>query len=304
MAVTDPSSIEPGPAAAAPDAASKREVIYRHTLLVRLTHWMNALCLALLLMSGLKIFNYHPALYWGHYGYSGVPSVVSIGSTVDPVSGQPAGVTRIAGWSLTTTGVLGVSYDSGRVVQSAFPGWLTLPAGPGLALARDWHFAMAWLLVANGAIYLFFGMISGHFRRDLLPAGDQLRARHILKNLWDHVRLRPPGGAAARRYNVLQKFTYIGVIVVLLPVMVLTGLTMSPAVTAAAPVLFDLFGGRQSARTIHFLVAGLLVLFVLVHIVEVLLTGAVNVMRSMITGRYVIPSAGSPPGSGSNESSP
>jgi thiosulfate reductase cytochrome b subunit len=280
---------EPSPVAGAQDAPPEREVIYRHAAVVRVTHWINVLCLTLLLMSGLQIFNYHPALYWGNYGYRGVPSVVSIDSEIDPENGAAVGVTRIAGSSFVTTGVLGVSYDSERgTVRRAFPAWLTLPSEPGLALARDWHFLMAWLFVANGAIYLLFGVLSGHFRRDLAPAADQLAVRHILADVWDHVRLRVPRGEAARRYNVLQKLAYLTVVFLLLPTMVLSGLTMSPAVTAAVPALFDLFGGRQSARTIHFLVADLLVLFVLVHMVEVLLAGVVNGMRSMITGRYVI----------------
>jgi thiosulfate reductase cytochrome b subunit len=191
---------EPSPAAGPQDAPHKREVIYRHAVVVRVTHWINVLCLALLLMSGLRIFNYHPALYWGNYGYRGVPSVFSIGSAIDPASGAPVGVTRIAGWSFVSTGVLGVSYDAERgMVARAFPAWLTLPGEPGLALARDWHFLMAWVLVANGAVYLLFGMFNGHFRRDLAPAADQLRLRHILADLWDHVRLRVPRGEAARR---------------------------------------------------------------------------------------------------------
>jgi thiosulfate reductase cytochrome b subunit len=280
---------EPSLAAGAEHAPPKRDIIYRHTVTVRLTHWINVLCLALLLMSGLAIFNYHPALYWGHYGYRGVPSFIEVGSTTDPASGQPVGVTRIAGASFITTGVLGISYDANdRPVRRAFPSWLTLPSGPGLALARDWHFLLAWLFVANGAVYLASGVFSGHFRRDLLPSAGQLAPRHILADIWNHVRLRPPRGDADRRYNVLQKLAYSAVAFMLLPVMVLSGLTMSPAVTAAVPVLFDLFAGRQSARTIHFLAASLLVLFVLVHIVQVLLSGAVNRMRSMITGRYVI----------------
>jgi thiosulfate reductase cytochrome b subunit len=284
MAVSESSQ-----AAGAQEAPLKREVVYRHTVAVRLTHWINVLCLTLLLMSGLQLFNYHPALYWGNYGYRGVPSVVSIGSAIDPASGEPVGVTRIAGLTFVTTGVLGVSYDSGRgMVRRAFPAWLTVPGEPSLALARDWHFLMAWLFVANGAVYLLFGALSGHFRRDLAPAADQLRARHILADIWDHVRLRVPRGDAARRYNVLQKLAYLTVVFLLLPVMVLSGLTMSPAVTAAVPGLLDLFAGRQSARTIHFLVANLLVLFVLVHVVEVFLAGVVNGMRSMITGRFVI----------------
>jgi thiosulfate reductase cytochrome b subunit len=279
---------EPSPVAGPPAAPPRREVIYRHAVVVRATHWINVLCLALLLMSGLCIFNYHPALYWGNYGYRGVPSFASVDSAIDPSSGEPVGVTRIAGWSFVTTGVLGVSYDPERgTVRRAFPVWLTLPR-TDLGAARDWHFLMAWLLVANGAVYLMFGVLSGHFRRDLAPAADQLGVRHILADVWDHVRLRVPRGEAARRYNVLQKLAYLTVVFLLLPVMVLSGLTMSPAVTAALPGLFDLFGGRQSARTIHFLVADLLVLFVLVHVIEVLLAGVVNGMRSMITGRYVI----------------
>jgi thiosulfate reductase cytochrome b subunit len=281
--------IEETPAALADDARPPREVIYRHTLAVRLTHWFNALCLTLLLMSGLAIFNYHPALYWGDYGYSGVPSLVAIGSTIDPQTRRPVGVTRIGSTIFETTGVLGVSYDSNdRLARRAFPSWLTLPSGPGLALARDWHFMLAWLFVLNGAVYLAFGVFSGHFRRDLAPRAAEMRPRHILADVWNHIRLRLPRGEADRRYNVLQKLAYLIVIFALLPAMVLSGLTMSPAVTAAAPVLFDLFGGRQSARTIHFIAANLIVLFVLVHIVQVLLTGAVNAMRSMITGRYAL----------------
>jgi thiosulfate reductase cytochrome b subunit len=273
-----------------------REVIYRHTVVVRLTHWINVLCLALLLMSGLRLFNYHPALYWGNYGYRGVAPVFAIGSVIDPASGAPVGLTLIAGSTFVTTGVFGVSHDPERgIARRAFPAWLTLPGEPGLALARDWHFLMAWLFVANGAIYLLFGLLSGHFRRDLAPARDQLRLRHILADIWDHVRLRRPRGEAARRYNVLQKLAYLTVILLLLPVMVLSGLTMSPAVTAAVPSLFDLFGGRQSARTIHFIVANLLVLFVLVHVLEMLIAGAFNGMRSMITGRYLVRLDHAPP---------
>jgi thiosulfate reductase cytochrome b subunit len=268
-------------------SAPAREVIYRHTVAVRVTHWINVLCLALLLMSGLRIFSTHPALYWGNYGYRGVPSFISISSAVDPETARPVGLTIVGDYRFDTTGILGVTYDAdGRAVQGAFPRWAMLPGS--LGLARDWHFLMAWVFVANGAVYLLFGLFTGHLRRDLAPRAEQLRLRHILGDIWDHVRLRHPRGEAAKRYNVLQKFTYLAVIFVLLPVMVLTGLTMSPAVTAALPFLFDLFGGRQSARTIHFLAANLLLIFVLVHLVEVALSGAFNLIRSMITGRYVI----------------
>ena len=273
--------------AGAQPTAAPREVMYRHTVAVRLTHWFNALILVLLLISGLRLFNYHPTLYWGNYGYSGVPSFLSIAALEDIETDEPVGVTTVMGHNFITTGVLGVAYDAnGEPVSAAFPNWLILPGG--LALARDVHFAAAWLLVFNGLVYLLFGLFSGHFRRDLLPAAVELRPRHMLADLWNHIRLRRPRGAAARRYNVLQKLAYAIVIFGLLPVMVLTGLTMSPAVTAAMPFLFDMFGGRQSARTIHFLVANLVVLFVLVHIIQVVVTGVFNNMRSMVTGRYAI----------------
>jgi thiosulfate reductase cytochrome b subunit len=180
-----------------------REVMYRHSVVVRLTHWINALCLALLLMSGLRLFNYHPALYWGDYGYRGMPSVFSIGAFEDIETDEPVGVTIIAGHNFITTGVLGVSYRAdGMPVGEAFPDWITLPGGPGLGLARDWHFALAWLLVLNGAAYLLFGLLSGHFWRDLLPARAEMRPRHILRDIWNHMLMRRARGEAARRYNV------------------------------------------------------------------------------------------------------
>lgn len=259
--------------------------MYRHGVTVRATHWINVLVVAALLASGLRLFNYHPALYWGNDGHSGMPAVLSIDALMDDVTGAPVGVTTLLGHSFPTTGVLGISYDGdGEPVEAAFPDWLTLPAG--LALARDVHFAAAWLLVLNGLVYLVSGLAGGHVRRDLLPAARELTPRHLLGELAGH--LRRPRGAAARRYNALQKLAYLTVVFVLLPAMVTSGLTMSPAVTAALPFLFDLFGGRQSARTIHFIVADLLVLFVLVHVAQVVVTGAFNNMRAMITGRYAI----------------
>ena len=287
MALTERTAATRHPAAQRAPRSRQREVVYRHTLVVRLTHWINALCLTLLLMSGLAVFNVHPSLYWGHYGYPGVPTVLSITGMYDPETQQPVGITRIGERSFDTTGLLGVTYDAeGRPRPGAFPQWATL--GADLALARDWHFLMAWMFVFNGALYLLFGLFSGHFRRDLAPSKDQLRARHMLNDMWNHFRLRRPRGEAAKRYNVLQKLTYLAVIFLLLPAIVLSGLTMSPAVTAAFPFLFDLFAGRQSARTIHFIAANLLLLFVLVHVLQVLLFGALNLMRSMITGRYVV----------------
>jgi thiosulfate reductase cytochrome b subunit len=271
----------------APPSPPQREVMYRHTVAVRLTHWINVVIFVLLLASGLRIFNYHSALYWGNDGHEGMPSFFSIVSLQDAGADKLVGVTTVMGHSFDTTGVLGVSYGfNGEAIEGAFPKWLIL-AGD-LGLARAVHFDAAWLLVFNGLVYLLAGLFSGHFRRDLLPAATELAPRHLAADIWRHVRLRRARGAAARHYNVLQKLAYVIVIFVLLPVMLLSGLAMSPAVTAAMPFLFDLFGGRQSARTIHFIVADLLVLFVLVHIIQVIIAGAFNNMRAMITGRYAI----------------
>jgi thiosulfate reductase cytochrome b subunit len=157
-----------------------------------------------------------------------------------------------------------------------------------LATGRRWHFFLAWMFVTNGLVYLVYGAVTGHFWRDIAPTRDELAPRHILKDIGEHLRLKRPSGEAAKHYNTLQKLTYLGVIFLILPMMLLTGLTMSPGMDAVTPFLLDLFGGRQSARTLHFITANLLVLFVVVHIVEVFIAGVWNEMRSMVTGWYVV----------------
>lgn len=268
------------------DAPPRKILIHRHSLAVRLTHWVNVLCLTFLLLSGLQIFMAHPALYWGQYGANNDPSVLSIGAEQD--GDGMRGVTRVGGLAFTTTGVLGVSDVDGVQRARTFPDWLTLPSYRDLAAGRRWHFFFAWLLVINGLVYLLYGLFAGHFRRDLLPEGRELTPSHLGHEIADHARLRFPKGEAARRYNSLQKLAYLGVIFVLLPLMVATGLTMSPGMDAALPWLVDVFGGRQSARTLHFVAATLLVAFVVVHLAMVVLSGPFNNLRSMITGRYAI----------------
>ncbi|WP_421414236.1 cytochrome b/b6 domain-containing protein [Agrobacterium tumefaciens] len=264
--------------------------IRRHSVLTRLTHWLNVLCLGFLLLSGLQIFNAHPELYWGHYGANGDPAILTIGS--DDGGGQPRGFVRIAGLEIPTTGVLGVSQADGDQVSRAFPSWATIPSFQDLAAGRRWHFFFAWLFVINGIVYLGFSVLSGHFRKDLAPKPHEISPRHLGREILDHARLRFPEGEEARHYNALQKLTYLTVIVVLLPLMVLTGLTMSPGVDAALPALIEIFGGRQSARTIHFITASALVIFVVVHVAMVVLSGTWNNIRSMITGRYAIQEKG------------
>ena len=274
-------------AAAAPGPRT-RQVVYRHGLAVRVTHWINVLAVTLLLLSGLNILNAHPRLYWGRFGADFDTPWFETGAS-GPAA-QPVGVTRIGGLEFRTTGVLGASKaaDGAWHVQG-FPDWLTFPGYRDLATARRWHFFFAWLFVLNGLAYWLSGFVSGHLKRDLAPTGDDLKPRNIWRSIVDHIRLRHPVGEAAKRYNVLQKFAYLAVIAALLPVVALTGMTMSPGIDAALPWLVDLFGGRQSARSIHFITANLIVLFVLIHLIEVVLAGVWNELRSMITGRYAVP---------------
>jgi len=266
-------------------ANSGTSVIYRHTLVVRITHWVNVLCLFVLLLSGLQIFNAHTTLYLGSK-MDPQRAVLSM-RAVRQDDGSYAGLTTVGNTTFDTTGVLGLSRGPrGQLEARGFPDWITLPSYRDLATGRRWHFFFAWAFVLNGMAYLAYALLSGHVRRDLAPTGNDLR--HIGRSVWEHIRLRFPKGEEARRYNVLQKLAYLAVIFGLLPLVILTGLTMSPALDAAFPVLLDIFGGRQSARTIHFLCATGIVLFVFVHVFMVLVSGVWNNLRSMITGRYAI----------------
>lgn len=153
---------------------------------------------------------------------------------------------------------------------------------------RNLHFASAWVLVLNGITYLVIGLVGGHFARVFVPARDQIAPAHFATEVLDHLHLRPPRGRDALRYGLLQKLSYIAVVFGLLPVMLLTGLTMSPGITAAYPELFTVFGGRQSARTLHFMAGSALVGFLIIHVAETVIAGAGNLMRAMITGRYAV----------------
>lgn len=265
-----------------------RQMIYRHSVVVRVTHWVNVVCLAILLMSGLQIFNAHPALYWGNLSDFRHP-VLSISAELSEGNSR-RGVTTVLGHHFDTTGVLGLSSDAaGRRWERGFPAWATLPSGQSLAEGRLWHFFFAWLFIVNGGIYLLAGLFSGHFWRDLLPTRYQLR--RIGRTTWDHLLFRFPKGDEARHYNVLQKLAYLVVVFGFLPFMVLTGLTMSPRMDAAFPQLLALFDGRQSARTIHFILAWALTAFVVIHVFMVLVSGVWNNLRSMLSGRYAIEEA-------------
>jgi thiosulfate reductase cytochrome b subunit len=257
-----------------------KERVYRHSLPVRLGHWLNVACLLILIMSGLQIFNAHPALYWGDRSDRD-RALLSIRS-VRTENGDMRGITTIFGEAFDTTGLLGYSNGSSR----AFPSWATIPSAKWLAMGRQWHLFFAWLFVINGLLFTAYALISRHFRRDLRPTGKDLR--EIGKAINDHISLRHRKGEEAKRYNVLQKLTYLGVIFGLAPLIVLTGLTMSPTIDTAFPWLLTLFGGRQAARTIHFIACFAFVGFIIVHVSQVILTGFFNNIRSMVTGYVVV----------------
>jgi thiosulfate reductase cytochrome b subunit len=260
------------------------DVVDRHRLSTRLWHWTNVVTLVIMLMSGLMIFNAHPRLYWGKYGANNDYSWLQIGAQED------TGYLRVGTATLTTTGVLGRWTDAdGTVRNRAFPYWATLPQSYNLALARRWHLTFAWVFALGIAAYLIRSLWNRHFQRDLLPTAAEVKPAHVWTDIKHHARLRFPTGEAARRYNVLQKFAYLSVLIVLIPGMILTGFTMSPNLNASISWLLDLFGGRQSARSLHFLFAAGIVLFILVHLLMVVLAGPFNEVRSMITGRYRLP---------------
>lgn len=271
---------------APPQATPVRERIYRHSRVVRITHWINAVCLFFLVASGAQIFNAFPVLHWGQKGFD--YDNVFISMRAEAVNGQVRGITRVGPLRLDTTGVLGLSRNNGQLENRAFPSWVTIPSWRDLAAGRRWHFFFAWIFVASGLVYLAHGITSRHFARELALKKDEIRPRHLWQEIADHARLRFPKGEAAKRYNTLQKLAYGGVVFVFLPLMLLTGLTMSPGFNAVAPVLLDLFGGRQSARTLHFLSAFAIVGFIFIHLAMVVLSGLVNNVRSMIKGYYEI----------------
>jgi thiosulfate reductase cytochrome b subunit len=261
-----------------------QEMFYRHALPVRIMHWVNAVVLVIMFMSGLQIFNAHPALYWGKTADFDHP-ILALTATQD-AQGNLKGVTQIGDWQFNTTGVFGVSDTDGQPAARGFPSWATLPGPQWLAMGRLWHLFFAWILVANGLVFAAYAFAGGHFRRDLLPTRNDFG--HLGREIVDHARLRFPKGEAAKHYNALQKLTYFAVIFILGPLVVLTGLTMSPTVDSAFPGLLWIFGGRQSARTIHFICAFSFLGFFIIHIVMVVLSGTWNNIRSMITGRYAI----------------
>jgi thiosulfate reductase cytochrome b subunit len=227
-------------------------VISRHTPIVRITHWVTTLCFFALLVSGIEILISHPRFYWGETGNVTTPALFEL-----PIPASRHSVpTRYA------------------FVLPDQNGW-----------SRYLHFQAAWVVVAAGLLYAVYGLSTGHLRKNLLPHRADLSRRALLVVIANHMRFSPPDKAEAWSYNVVQRLTYLFVIFVLFPLVIWTGLAMSPAIASAFPAAVTAFGGQQSARTIHFFIAVLLLLFLLIHILMVCLAGFRTRMRAMITGR-------------------
>jgi thiosulfate reductase cytochrome b subunit len=250
--------------------SSKR--VYRHPLAVRVTHWVSALALIVLAMSGMQIFNAHPALYASDASDFNHP-VFSIRSEQAP-DGRETGYVQLGPWRVNTTGVFGVGPDGeGGVTSRAFPSWATIPYYQDLADGRRWHIFFAWILVLCGAVYAWWALSLWPSRTDL---------RDLPRTLRDH--LIPWKVAASAKLNPLQKISYFGIVFVVVPVVVLSGLALSPAIDAHFHWLPEMFGGRQFARIWHFAGMLALMLFFVIHLLMVAVTGLVNNLRSMITG--------------------
>lgn len=255
-------------------------LVYRQKLATRFTHWVWTIALFFLLLSGLQIFMARPDLYIGQQsGFAFDNSILSISAGFEGASMR--GYTELFGWRFDTTGWFGAIWEGGDLQPKAFPGWMTIPSYRDLATGRVVHFFFAWVLAGALFVWLLAGLFNGHIRRDLVFRRRDLR--RLPKDLADHARLRFSHG---REYNVLQKLSYAFVLFLALPLMILTGLTMSPGINAWAPWMLDLFGGRQTARTIHFVVMVALLVFFALHIVMVLLAGPLNELRSMVSGWY------------------
>jgi len=227
-------------------------VISRHSALVRVTHWITTLCFLALLVSGVEIVISHPRFYWGETG------------------------------NVLTTPLFKLPIPSSRALVPTGYGYV-LPDQNGWS--RYLHFQAAWVAVLTGLLYAIYGLLTGHFRKNVLPGKADLSWRRFSIAVANHLRFERPSEAEAWSYNVLQRLTYLFVIFVLFPLAIWTGLAMSPAFVSAVPATVTLLGGQQSARTIHFFVSLALLLFLLVHVVMVCLAGFRIRMRAMITGR-------------------
>ncbi|WP_119037102.1 cytochrome b/b6 domain-containing protein [Hephaestia caeni] len=236
-----------------PANATPTPSIKRHAIATRLWHWINAVAVFILIGSGLGISNAHPRLYWGEYG---------------------------------------ANFDHAWLTLPRWPGWLTIPGHYNLALSRRWHLFFALVLGFALLAFVIASLINRHFRRDLRVRRGEVAPRHLWADAKAHLAFRFHDPARPGAYNTLQKLSYATTIFVLLPLLIVSGLALSPGMDAAWPWLTSIFGGRQSARSVHFVTMAAMSGFVIVHLALVILAGPVNGVRSMITGWWRVPEDG------------
>ena len=239
-----------------------------HTRWVRISHWIGSVSFLTLAFTGIVILMAHPRLYWGEAGNNLTPALIEL-----PISRNH----RHGGWEKSVPFSQGAASPVSAIrTYEIFNknGW-----------GRSLHFLAAWFLVVPGAVYLLSGLFTGHFRRHLVPRPGELTPRLIGQDLKSHLRLQIRAATGGPHYGLLQKCAYSGVVFLALPLAVVTGLAMSPTITAAYPFLSGIFGGFQSARTIHFFASVVLVLFLLVHVVMIVKSGFRRQMRAMTFGK-------------------
>ncbi len=257
--------------------------VYRNPLVVRVTHWLSALALLILTMSGMQIFNAHAALYASDASDFAHPAF-AISGGMDS-GGNPQGFVQFGSKRINTTHVLGWGPNGyGEEGPRAFPGWATMPPQQDLANGRRWHIAFAWIFVLCGLTFAPWALRLWPSRADLHALPHALRT-HLL----------PWKVAPSAQQNPLQKLTYFGLVFIVVPIAILSGLALAPAVDSWAHFLPAVFGGRQFARIWHFAAMFTIIAFFVGHVGMVVLTGLVNNMRSMITGWLVVPQ-GAPAG--------
>lgn len=237
-------------AAPTPEASRHGPLIYRHRLATRLWHWINAIAIVTLLGSGAMISNAHPRLYWGQYG---------------------------------------ANPDHPWLNVVRFPGWVTIPSTYNLALGRRWHLFFALVLAFGLLGHMMTSVANRHFQRDLRVRARDLAPRALWHDVRQHLALRFHDPEHPRDYNILQKLAYVLAIFVLIPLMILTGLALSPGMDAAWPWMLELLGGRATARSLHFIAAGGMAAFVVVHLALVILAGVGQELRSIVTGWWRAP---------------
>jgi Ni/Fe-hydrogenase b-type cytochrome subunit len=252
---------------------------YRHNPITRAAHWVNMLALVILFMSGLMIFNAYPHLHWGS---KAEPDEAFFSMYAVNEEGDIRAYTQLDGIRVETTGFLGLQNTEMGPMPRAFPSWITIPGFYWLAGGRRWHFFFAWLFVLNGLVYFIYNRANGHVSKFILKPRD---LRSVFPMTLYYLRLRKTSPQEGE-YNPLQKLAYTGVFFILTPLIIASGLAMSPQLNVAFNWLPAMFGGRQSARSFHFLTTFFFAFFTFGHVLMVVTTGVFNNMRSMITGWY------------------